>query len=80
MPTELEKIVARAVAESGGLHQCLLIGHDWQFVGGCNAGCSCECECSVPVHECKACGDCDYGKNEEADEIRAECLEHRVGD
>lgn len=80
MATELEKTVARAVAESGGLHQCALIGHDWQSDGGCNAGCSRDCGCSVPVHVCRACGDHDYGENEEADEIRKECLERRSND
>lgn len=47
--------------------------HDWRFRGGCNAGCCDDCACSVPVHECAGCGDCDYGQNEEADEIRAGC-------
>lgn len=49
------------------------IEHAWRSVGGCNAGCSKDCACSVPVHECAACGDCDYGKNAEADEVRANC-------
>lgn len=47
--------------------------HDWKFRGGANAGCGPDCACSVPVHECAMCGDCDYGKNDEADTIRREC-------
>lgn len=48
-------------------------GHDWQSVGGCNAGCSDVCGCSVPVNTCVRCGDCDYGDNADADDIRANC-------
>lgn len=47
--------------------------HDWRSTGGCNAGCGPDCYCSVPVHECAGCGDCDYGDNEEARDIRADC-------
>lgn len=52
-------------------------GHDWQTIGGCNAGCSEWCGCSVPVHECSRCGDCDYGDNHHADEVRSACKEMR---
>ena len=48
-------------------------GHDWQSTGGCNAGCGDSCGCSVPVNVCTRCGDCDYGENEEADEVRSRC-------
>lgn len=48
-------------------------GHDWQSIGGCNAGCHEMCSCSVPVHKCSRCGDCDYGDNEEAAKTRADC-------
>lgn len=48
-------------------------GHDWKSRGGCNAGCSKDCACSIPVNECTRCGDCDYGKNDEAIEIRKNC-------
>ncbi len=41
-------------------------GHDWKHIGGRNAGCCRDCCCSVPVHECRLCGDCDYGDNAEA--------------
>jgi hypothetical protein len=49
--------------------------HDWQFIGGCNARCEvgADCGCSIPVHECSKCGDCDYGDNTEADEVRRQC-------
>lgn len=49
------------------------VQHDWRSRGGANAGCSKDCFCSVPVHECGACGDCDYGDNEEARAVVAEC-------
>lgn len=49
--------------------------HDWKFIGGTNAECHKDCGCSVPVHQCTACGDYDYGKNEEAEQVRKECAE-----
>jgi hypothetical protein len=52
---------------------CAEVGHDWKHLGGCNAGCDDACICSVPVHECRKCGDCDYGDNAEADKTRANC-------
>lgn len=52
-------------------------GHDWRSIGGANAGCDDVCRCSVPVHQCARCGDCDYGENEEATEVRRECAEMR---
>lgn len=63
---------------AGGEHECAALGHRWEFIGGKNAGCELgsDCWCSVPVHEC-ACGDCDYGDNVEADEIRVRCAEDR---
>lgn len=49
-------------------------GHDWRSIGGCNAGCHEDlCSCSIPVHVCNRCGDCDYGYNVEANQIRADC-------
>lgn len=50
-------------------------GHDWQSVGGCNAGCHAECGCSVPVYTCSRCGDCDYGDNDEARVVRKRCAD-----
>lgn len=53
---------------------CYSGNHDWRFMGGRNAGCrGGDCGCSVPVHECAKCGDCDYGDNAEADEVRQHC-------
>lgn len=56
---------------------CAQLGeHDWQLLGGRNAGCNddCrECSCSVPVYQCARCGDCDYGENTEAEKIMADC-------
>lgn len=48
-------------------------GHDWHSLGGRNACCHDECGCSVPVNICRRCGDCDYGDNAEAKEVRSEC-------
>ena len=56
--------------------QCLERGHTWKFTGGR----ACDCEgggCSFPVHECAVCGECDYGDNEEAAEVRSECQRKR---
>lgn len=71
--------LAKAEAEAARLRReiaqgpCVEFGHDWQFVGGSNLGCGPDCACSGPVYTCSKCGDCDYGDNEEADELRAEC-------
>lgn len=43
-----------------------------QFAGGKNCGCH-DGGCSVPVYVCSRCGDSDYGDNQEAAAIRAEC-------
>lgn len=51
---------------------CREVGHRWKSLGGCNAQCECG-GCSVPVHECTVCGDCDYGNNHWAAEVRDEC-------
>lgn len=48
-------------------------GHDYISLGGCNAGCHPDCACSVPVQTCSRCGDCDYGENADARNIRREC-------
>jgi hypothetical protein len=58
---------------------CREHGHDWQSYGGCNAGCSPDCCCSVPVNACTKCGDCDYGDNDEADQVRKNCKELNDG-
>lgn len=66
--------VKRAIAHA----TCREIGaHDWKSIGGCNAGCCEDCGCSVPVHVCARCGDCDYGDNDEAENIRGRCNEGR---
>lgn len=70
--TELERLAAEAVVLAGGDHPCRILGHRWVFAGGRNCGCGRDA-CSVPVHECEACGDCDYGDNAEADETRERC-------
>jgi hypothetical protein len=70
--SNLLRLIAEAQVLAGGQHQCAVLGHDWKHIGGCNCGCP-DGQCSVPVHECRACGDCDYGDNEEANDKRAEC-------
>lgn len=56
---------------------CQNNGHKWKSIGGSNAGCELgdDCGCSIPVHSCIHCGDCDYGVNAEAEQIKAECKE-----
>jgi hypothetical protein len=73
--TDLERTVAKVMQESG--YPTCAGGHDMQFAGGANAGCSRDCMCSVPVHICTVCGDSDYGDNDEANEKRRACAEHR---
>jgi hypothetical protein len=85
----LSEQLADAEAEAARLKRaiavapCDEVGHRWKFLGGRNAGCDDEdhrefsCSCSVPVYECEACGDCDYGENDEAREIVAECKARR---
>lgn len=53
--------------------RCRRGDHDWQHIGGRNAGCSNDCHCSVPVFVCTACGDSDYGENAEAIRTVADC-------
>lgn len=49
-------------------------GHSWISLGGCNAACDDDdCNCSIPVYTCSVCGECDYGENSEAAEIRRQC-------
>jgi hypothetical protein len=72
---DLTRLVAEASVLAGGEHPCAILGHRWTSLGGANCGCVYG-ECSVPVNECE-CGDCDYGENEDADRIRAECRERR---
>lgn len=71
---ELERLTVQAIALAGGPHPCTALGHKWKFSGGANCGCD-DGNCSVPVFECEVCGDCDYGRNAEADAKRVECRE-----
>ena len=72
--TSLERLIAEAVVLGGGKHPCAILGHVWVFAGGSNCGCP-DGSCGVPVSECSACGDCDYGENDDAVKIRSACLE-----
>jgi hypothetical protein len=56
---------------------CAEIGCNMVSTGGCNCGCDSELmgACSVPVNHCTRCGDCDYGENNDATEIRRRCAE-----
>ena len=69
----LERLERQASAAT-----CTELGrHDWQSIGGCNAGCCEDCCCSIPVLECSRCKDCDYGENAEATQVRHDCAERR---
>ena len=69
----LERIAATAT--------CRELGCNMQHAGGANCGCMLTDDegnetpgsCSVPVHKCGRCGDCDYGENAEATEVKARC-------
>ena len=69
----LNRLIAEAAVLAGGDHPCAVLGHVWERVGGAHCGCFPDAPCSVPVHKCSACGDDDYGKNAEADDIRKRC-------
>lgn len=71
----LDRLIAEASVLAGGTHPCNVLGHVWIFHGGANCGCHARADCSVSVHVCEACGDCDYGDNEDADKQRAMCKE-----
>ena len=73
MTRSLERLAAEATSLAGGDHQCALLGHQWKFIGCMACCCNGEGECSLPVHECEACGDCDYGENQHAEDARADC-------
>lgn len=74
MTTEMDRLIAEATVLAGGEHPCAILGHKWFQIGGANCGCE-DGGCSVPVHECEACGDFDYGHNAEADEKRKRCAQ-----
>lgn len=59
---------------------CKQYGHEWEPLGGANAGCGNDCACSVPVHRCVKCSDCDYGDNDEAKQVREKCAAMKGGD
>lgn len=69
---ELERQAAQIKREIAS-GPCLEFGHDFQFAGGTNLGCGDDCACGGAVYTCTKCGDCDYGDNEENDELRAAC-------
>lgn len=77
--SDLTDQLAKVEAEANRIRReiangpCREHGHDWQFAGGSNLGCCDDCGCGGPVYSCTKCGDSDYGDNEEADELRADC-------
>ena len=75
MRDDLDRLIAEASVLAGGEHPCAILGHKWKHIGGRHCGCPGinTHGCSVPVHECEVCGDCDYGDNADADEIKLEC-------
>lgn len=72
--TPLGRLIVEASVLAGGDHPCHILGHVWRHIGGANCGCE-DGNCSVPIHECMACGDCDYGDNDDATETRRVCAE-----
>lgn len=82
--TELEKAEAHvaAIKRQIASSSCREVGHRWEFIGGCSASCEhtdADCQCTTSVNQCKACGDCDYGDNEERGEVIARCKEYGHG-
>lgn len=73
----ISRLIAEASVLAGGDHPCGVLGHRWVFSGGANCGCKDFLGCSIPVYECEACGDCDYGDNDDALEVRTHCAETR---
>ena len=76
MPSALDRLIAEASVLAGCEHPCAVLGHVWIFSSGAACGCP-GGACSLPVYECQACGDFDYGNNDESAEIIAEC-EYRM--
>jgi hypothetical protein len=75
MTISLTRLIAEASVLAGGDHPCNVLSHKWMFIGGASRTLSDGGYCSVPVHKCEFCGDCDYGENDEARQIIAECEE-----
>lgn len=77
---DLQQRLAAAKSEVARLEReaaaapCREVGHRWASVGGANCGCD-DGECSIPVYECKVCGECDYGENAEAAAVKRNCME-----
>lgn len=84
--TDIWRLIAEASVLAGAPHHCSVLGHRWRHMGGRNCGCEnldadgerWTGRCSVPVYECEACGDCDYGDNAEARERIADCSRSEV--
>ncbi len=73
--SELEQVEAKAALIRAQIRDgdCKNYGHDWSDTGGANAACDEWCSCSIPVRRCKKCGDLDYGDNDDAKQIVANC-------
>ena len=71
MTDTMQRLIAEAVVLAGGRHQCAVLGHRWQSVGGraCPRGCR---QTSQNVYQCASCGDYDYG--EPGGPAHAECF------
>lgn len=84
--TALTRLIAEAGVLAGGTHPCNVLGHKRVFRGGRSCGCEgtdadgyrWTGACSMPVYECEACGDCDYGDNDETRERLAACATSEV--
>ena len=76
---DLTRLIAEAAVLAGGDHPCAILGHKWIFTGGSPCDCP-EGGCSRSVHVCEACGDCDYGDNQESRDTIAACKEREAAD
>ena len=79
--SKLAEQIEQKRAELANLEQqaltatCRELGrHTWKQMGGMNCGCPRDLGwCSLPVYECSVCGVCDYGENDESQQIKSGC-------
>lgn len=77
--SDLQAQLEEALAEVDRLKRrilaapCSEVGHRWELLGGKWCGCHEDAACGLPVYQCAVCGDCDYGENAEAADIRRHC-------
>ena len=80
MSEALNRLIVEAMVLGGAAHPCCVLGHRWVFKGGAGRERPNGGWYSVPVYECSACGDCDYGDNDEAREIAQQVADEDTPD